>query len=128
MIYLFKENSHEIERKLFKDGKLYIEDLYTFGDKTRDIVGHDTSSVVDYIRLEYKKRKTPYAIFIEELPLVISRWALNARANELSNNLLSDEEESSKKMKRITPQEKLKEQLRTKSATILNLKLTAPHT
>ena len=45
----FTEFTPKIEAKLFKDGKMLIEDLIVFGEKTTDMMGVDTMMIVEFI-------------------------------------------------------------------------------
>ena len=135
---LFKEHSDTIRKKLFKqDDKCLIEDLFTFGDKTRDILGVDTSSVVDYIIEVHEKKRTPGALWFLELPLIVSRWALWRHEKDAQEELEREKEEAEKKAEEESPpkspprkpvvkesqDEKLLRKIRFKGRTMLGMKL-----
>ena len=92
----YLENKEHIEKKLFHDGVVKIEDLMAFGDKLQDQLGQDLTSLVDFIRFEYKKnprKETRFSIKKEELPNILNLWALAALDKKLNDEIKGGEEE-----------------------------------
>lgn len=86
----YLDNKDYIDKKLFRDGSFKIEDLFAFGDKLSDQLGQDLSSLVDFIRFDYRKnpkKETRFSITSKELPNILNLWALWSLEKKLNDEI-----------------------------------------